>query len=90
LAGFALADGIGEVQHHAAGDLAVLEAIEDIVDVRKRSSMSALTLPSAAKARHSAMSSRVPTNEPRMVMQLAHHIEERDREVTGRQADQDR
>jgi hypothetical protein len=35
------------------------------------SSMSALTLPSTANASVSAMSSRVPTNEPRIVMQFA-------------------
>ena len=35
------------------------------------SSMSALTLPSAANASASAMSRRLPTKEPRMVMQLA-------------------
>src|ERR1700675_672684 len=42
-----------------------------LIEDRGCSSISALTLPPTAKARASAISWRVPTNEPRMVMQFA-------------------
>ena len=50
--------------------------------------MSALTLPSAAKASASAMSSRLPTKEPRMVMQFATTSNKRHGKIARRQSDQ--
>jgi hypothetical protein len=60
-----------ELQDHARCHISMLEPVEDLVDGRGCSSTSALTLPSVAKASASAISWRVPTNEPQMVRQFA-------------------
>lgn len=67
----------GKVEDNARCDVAAFESCE--------SSMSALTSPAAASAKHAAMSSRVPTNADT----FRNDVEQRNRKVARRKSDED-
>jgi len=61
-----------EVEYDERRHIVMFKPFHELVDAYSGcSSMSALTLPSAAKASAPAISLLVPTNQPRVVMQFA-------------------